>query len=113
VVYLDNIMIFSKTWKEHIEHLKKVLEILRKEKFLVKKKKCTFGKEEVGYLGFIVEKRQVKTDLGKVEEVNRWPVSQNQKEVKEFLGLVNYFMHQYAHMTAPLNELLKKRRSWK
>jgi Reverse transcriptase (RNA-dependent DNA polymerase) len=43
VVYLDDIMIFSKTWEEHMKHLKKVLEILRKEKFLVKRKKCTFG----------------------------------------------------------------------
>jgi Reverse transcriptase (RNA-dependent DNA polymerase) len=59
VVYLDDIMIFSKTWKEHIVHLKKVLKILRKKKFLVKKKKCTFGKEKVRYLGFIVGKRQV------------------------------------------------------
>jgi Reverse transcriptase (RNA-dependent DNA polymerase) len=71
VVYLDDIMIFSRTWKEHMDYLKEVLEILRKEKFLVKRKKCTFRKEEVGYLGFIVGKRQVKIDLGKVEVVSK------------------------------------------
>jgi hypothetical protein len=65
---------------------------------------------------FIVGKRQVKTDSGKVEAVSRWSVLQNQKEVKGFLGLVNYyqkFIHQYAHIAALLNKLLRKRRSWK
>jgi hypothetical protein len=81
-----------------MKHLKKVLKILRKEMFLVKKKKCTFGKEEVGYLGFIVEKRQAKTDSGKVEAVNRWSVSQNQKKVRGFLGLVNYYQKFIHHM---------------
>jgi Reverse transcriptase (RNA-dependent DNA polymerase) len=66
VEYLDDIMIFSKTWKEYMEHLKKVLEILRKKKFLVKRKKCTFEKEKVGYLGFIVGKGQVKMNSEKV-----------------------------------------------
>jgi hypothetical protein len=116
VVYLDDIMIFSKVWKEYIEYLKEVLEILRKEKFLVKRKKCTFGKEEVGYLRFIVGKGQVKTDSGKVEVVNKWPVSQNQKEVRGFLGLVNYyqkFIHRYTHIIVLLNKLLRKERLWR
>jgi Reverse transcriptase (RNA-dependent DNA polymerase) len=91
VVYLDDIMIFSKMWEKHMDHLKEVLEILRKEKFLVKRKKYTFRKEEVGYLGFIVGKRQVKMDLGKVEVVSKWLIPQNQKEVRGFLGLVNYY----------------------
>jgi hypothetical protein len=72
--------------------------------------------EEVGYLGFIVGKGQVKMDSGKVEAVSKWSVSQNQKEVRGFLGLVNYyqkFIHQYAHMTASLNKLLRKGRLWK
>jgi hypothetical protein len=54
-----------------MEHVKKVLKILRKEKFLVKRKKCTFEKKEVGYLGFIVRKKQVKTDPEKVEVVSK------------------------------------------
>jgi hypothetical protein len=54
-----------------MDHLKEVLEILRKEKFLVKRKKCKFGREEVGYLGFIVGKKQVKTGSGKVEVVSK------------------------------------------
>jgi hypothetical protein len=68
-----------------------VLEILRKEKFLVKRKKCTFRKKEVGYLGFVVGKRQIKTDSRKVKAVSKWPVLRDQKKVKEFLGLVNYY----------------------
>jgi RNase H-like domain found in reverse transcriptase len=90
--------------------------ILRKEKFLVKKKKYMFRKEEVGYLGFIVRKRQVKMDLRKVEAVSKWPIPQNQKKVRGFLGLVNYyqkFIHRYAHMAVLLNELLRKERAWK
>jgi hypothetical protein len=84
-------MIFSKTWKEHIEYVKEVLEVLRKEKFLVKRKKCTFGKKEVGYLGFVVEKGKVRIDSRKVEAVSKWPVPQDQKKVRGFLGLVNYY----------------------
>jgi hypothetical protein len=90
-----------------------VLEILRKEKFLVKRKKCMFGKEKVGYLGFIVGKRLVKMDLEKVEVVSKWLMLQNQKEIRGFLGLVNYyqkFIHRYAHMVVLLNELLRKER---
>jgi Reverse transcriptase (RNA-dependent DNA polymerase) len=71
MMYLDDIMIFSKTWKEYIEYVKEMLEILRKEKFLVKRKKCTFGKEKVGYLGFIVRKKQVKIDLEKIKAVSK------------------------------------------
>jgi hypothetical protein len=99
-----------------MKHLKEVLKILRKEKFLVKRKKYTFRKREVEYLGFIVGKGQVKIDTRKVETVNKWPVLKNQKEVRGFLGLVNYyqkFIYQYAHITTLLNELLRKRRSWK
>jgi hypothetical protein len=90
------------------------VENIKKGEVLVKRKKCKFGKKEVGYLGFIVGKRQVKTDPGKVEAVSKWPVPQNQKEVRGFLGLVNYyqkFIHQYAHMATPLNELLRKEKS--
>jgi hypothetical protein len=67
-------------------------------------------------LGIHSKKEQVKTDLEKVETVSRWPVPQNQKEIRGFLGLVNYyqkFIHRYTYMTALLNKLLRKERSWK
>jgi hypothetical protein len=74
-----------------MEHVKEVLEVLRKEKFLVKRKKYMFEKKEVGYLGFVVGKGQVKTDSGKMKAVSKWPVPRDQKEVRGFLGLVNYY----------------------
>jgi hypothetical protein len=97
------------------ETLERGVGNIKKREVFSEKKKCTFRKEEVGYLRFIVEKRQVKTNLKKVETVSKWLVLQNQKKVREFLGLVNYsyyqkFIHRYAYMTTLLNELLRKKR---
>lgn len=69
IVYLDDILVFSKSKEEHLEHLKLVLRTLQKEKLLINLKKCSFMKEELVYLGFVVSKEGLKMDSEKVQEI--------------------------------------------
>ena len=66
IVYLDDILIFSKTWEEHLKHVKKTLDVLKREKLYVKLSKCEFGKTSLNYLGHIVGGGELKIDPSKV-----------------------------------------------
>ena len=92
-----------------------MLKTLHKEQFIVKRKKCVFGAREISYLGHIISKNSLKTDPTKIKAVTDWPAPTSSKEVREFLGLTNYyqkFVHHYADIAAPLNELLRKGKEW-
>ncbi|CAI5485838.1 unnamed protein product [Closterium sp. Naga37s-1] len=111
VVYLDDILIYSKNMKEHVEHLRKVFEILRKNKFYVKLSKSDFALKKVQFLGHMVSAEGVHVDPRKIEAVKKWKVPENVKELQQFLGFANYynrFVPQYAKIAAPLTDLLKK-----
>jgi len=116
VVYLDDIMVYSKTWEDHLVHIREVLEILRTEQFIVKRKKCVFGARELSYLGHVISENGLRTDPAKIKAVADWPAPGSAKEVREFLGLTNYyqkFVRHYANIAAPLNDLLRKGKEWK
>ena len=81
VVYLDDILVFSKSKDEHLEHLKLVLKTLQKEKLLINLKKCSFMKEELVYLGFLISKEGLKIDPEKVQEIKNWPTPRSVFEV--------------------------------
>ncbi|CAI7839865.1 unnamed protein product, partial [Closterium sp. NIES-54] len=111
VVYLDDILIYSKNMKEHVEHLRKVFEILRKNKFYVKLSKSDFALKKVQFLGHMVSAEGVHVDPRKIKAVKKWKVLENMKELQQFLGFTNYsnrFVPQYAKIAAPLTDLLKK-----
>ncbi|CAI5484174.1 unnamed protein product [Closterium sp. Yama58-4] len=111
VVYLDDILIYSKNMKEHVEHLRKVFEILRKNKFYVKLSKSDFALKKVQFLWHMVSAEGVHVDPRKIEAVKKWKVPENVKELQQFLGFANYynrFVPQYAKIAAPLTDLLKK-----
>ncbi|CAI7895737.1 unnamed protein product [Closterium sp. NIES-53] len=111
VVYLDDILIYSKNMKEHVEHLRKVFEILRKNKFYVKLSKSDFALKKAQFLGHMVSAEGVHVDPRKIESVKKWKVPENMKEFQQFLGFTNYFnrfVPQYAKIAAPLTDLLKK-----
>jgi hypothetical protein len=115
VAYLDDILIFSKTKTEHIEHVKKVLEKLKKAKLLLKPEKCEFHKEELGFLGFIVGQNGIRMDPAKVEAVLSWPEPKTVTEVQAFLGFANFyrrFIEGYSKIAKPLTELTKKDQSF-
>ena len=111
VVYLDDILIYSRTWDEHKRHIAEVLERLRENKLYAKLSKCEFGKEEVEFLGHIVTHKGVKVDSKKVEAVRSWPLPLDIHDLRAFLGLANYyrrFVRDYSKMTLPLTQMLKK-----
>ncbi|CAI7790022.1 unnamed protein product [Closterium sp. NIES-54] len=116
VVYLDDILIYSRDMKQHIEHLRRVFEILRREKFYVKISKSKFALKKVQFLGHMVSDQGVHVDPKKIEAVRTWKTPENVKELQQFLGFANYynrFVPQYAKIATPLTNLLKKNTPFK
>ena len=91
IVYLDDILVFSKSKEEHLHHLKLVLRTLQKEKLLINLKKSSFMKEELIYLGFVVSKEGLKMDREKVQAIWNWPIPRNIFEVRSFHGLASIY----------------------
>jgi hypothetical protein len=87
IVYLDDILIFSKTLKEHLIHIRRVFERLREEKLLINLKKCSFVKRDLVYLGFFVSIDVLKMDPEKVKDIIQWPTPRSAIEVRSFHGL--------------------------
>ena len=81
IVYLDDILVFSGTWDEHVRHVKQVLDTLQREKLYVKLSKCEFGKTALVYLGHIVGGGQLKIDPSKVDVIVNWPTTKSVPEV--------------------------------
>lgn len=109
VAYLNDIMIYSKTKEEHLAHLRKVFSILRKNGLYVKLSKCTFLQEQTEFLGHVISKDGIHTNAGLVRAIREWPRPTKQREVQQFIGLVQYY-HQYiknfASIALPLTSLL-------
>ena len=115
VVYLDDILIFSKTPEDHIIHLREILNILRDNKLFAKFSKCDLNMPEVLYLGHIVSKAGVAVDPKKVSAVQDWPVPKNLHDLRCFLGLTNYFrtfIQGYSARVAALTCLQSPKRSF-
>jgi hypothetical protein len=91
LVYLDDILIFSKTEEEHNEHLEIVLDIFRKEKLIAKLTKCSFYQPSLSFLGHIISADGVKADPEKRHVVVEWPVPTTTNQLQQFLGLSKYF----------------------
>jgi hypothetical protein len=111
LVYLDDILIYSRSAEEHEEHLRIVLQRLRDNKFYAKRAKCHFNQREIAFLGHIVGADGIKVDHKKVETVQSWPVPKDVHQLRAFLGLANYFrrfIQGYSSLVAPLNALLRK-----
>lgn len=109
VVYLDDILIYSKTPEEHAEHLRKVLTLLRQHKLYAKFTKCHFGIRSVEFLGHIVSAEGIATDPRKIEAVVKWPQPRTLTELRSFLGLANYyrrFVRNFSAIAAPLTSLM-------
>jgi len=111
LVYLDDILVFSRDVDEHVENLKEILGRLRSSGFSIKLSKCWFGKSEATYLGHLISSDGVKPLPSKIEAVKNFKVPENLKEVRSFLGLVNYyhrFVPNMATIAEPLYALMKK-----
>jgi hypothetical protein len=91
IVFIDDILIFSKTMEEHEEHLRLVLEKLRSNQLYAKFSKCEFWLTEVAFLGHVISAGGVLVDLGKVKDVLNWMPPTTVSEIQSFLGLAGYY----------------------
>jgi len=115
VVYLDDIVIYSRGIEDHVTHLSKVLSRLREYELYVKREKCEFAKAEIMFLGHLIGEGQVKMDPQKIQAIVEWSAPKSVPELRSFLGLANYyrrFIEGYSKKTTPLSDLLKKNRRW-
>ncbi|KAE8668323.1 cytochrome P450 78A7-like [Hibiscus syriacus] len=115
VVYLDDIVVYSKTVEEHIEHLRRVFQVLRDNELYVKEEKCSFAQKEVPFLGHVVGGGKLQMDKDKIRAIDEWKPPTKVTELRAFLGLANYyrrFVKGYSKIATPLTELLKKDKVW-
>ncbi|WVZ91356.1 hypothetical protein U9M48_037543 [Paspalum notatum var. saurae] len=111
VVFIDDILIYSKTEEEHEEHLRLVLQKLREHKLYAKLSKCEFWLDQVPFLGHIVSKGGIMVDPSKISSVMDWKVPEVVKEVRGFLGLAGYyrrFIESFSRIAKPMTSLLEK-----
>lgn len=115
IVFIDDILIYSKSKEEHEKHLREVLETLREEKLYAKFSKCDFWLE-VQFLGHVITNEGVKVDPAKIEAVLKWDTPSNPTEIQSFLGLAGYyrrFIQDFSKIATPLTELTKKNKEFK
>lgn len=109
--YIDDILIFSKTFEEHIEHIEKVIKAIVNEGFRLKFKKCTFAAKSAKYLGHIIEYNTVRPTKDNLISIKKFPTPKTQKNIRQFLGKINFY-HDYIPRSSilldPLHKLLRK-----
>ncbi|CAK1589170.1 unnamed protein product [Parnassius mnemosyne] len=113
LVYLDDIIVFSTSLQEHMVNLEKVFQKLRESNFKIQMDKSDFLKLETAYLGHIICKDGIKPNPSKISAIEKYPLPKTAKEIKQFLGLIGYdrkFIPDFARITKPLTQCLKKGR---
>lgn len=111
LVFFDDILIYSKSWKDHVQHVDRVLKLLEEKQLYEKTSKCFFGVQEVEYLGHILSHEGIKVDPSKIKAIKEWKIPTSIKHLRGFLGLTGYsrkFIKNYGGIAAPLTTLLKK-----
>jgi hypothetical protein len=111
VVYFDDIVIYSKSLNEQVEHIRYVLGVLREQKLYANLEKCTFCTDKVVFLGFVVSEQGVEVDEEKIKAIRDWMPPQNVSQVRSFLGLAGFyrwFAKYFSTIATPINELTKK-----
>ncbi|KAK1628385.1 hypothetical protein QYE76_002700 [Lolium multiflorum] len=111
VVYFDDILIYSKTLEDHVQHVREVLCILRHEKLFANLPKCTFAQNKLVFLGFVVSANGIEVDSSKVDAIHNWPTPTTVGQVRSFHGLAGFyrrFVKDFSTIACPLNELTKK-----
>jgi hypothetical protein len=111
VVYFDDILIYSRNLGNHMDHVRKVLEVLRENKLFINLKKCTFMMDQSLFLGFVVSADGIRVDEEKVRVIQEWPTPKTMGEVRSFHGLATFyrrFVWNFSSIVAPITECMKK-----
>ncbi|GJV96537.1 putative reverse transcriptase domain-containing protein [Tanacetum coccineum] len=111
IVFTDDILIYSRDEKEHEEHLKTILELLKKEELYAKFSKCEFGIHTVKFLRHVIDSSDIHVDPTKIEAVKNWASPTTPSEIRQFLGLVGYyrrFIKGFSKIAKPMTELMQK-----
>jgi hypothetical protein len=115
VVFIDDILIFSKAEEEHEKHIRLVLEKLRSNQLYAKFGKCEFWLTEVAFLGHVISAGEVSVDQSKVKDVLNWMPPTNVLEIRSFLGFAGYyhrFIQDFSKIAKPMTKLLKKNKDF-
>ncbi|GJR60100.1 putative reverse transcriptase domain-containing protein [Tanacetum coccineum] len=111
IVFIDDILIYSKNKKEHEEHLKAVLELLKKEKLYAKFSKCEFWIPKVQFLGHVIDSQGIHVDPAKIESIKDWESPKTPTEIRQFLGLAGYyrrFIEGFSKIAKSMTKLTQK-----
>jgi hypothetical protein len=111
IVFLDDILIYSKSKEEYEHHLRMVLKVLREHKLYAKFRKCSFYHKQIHYLGHIISKDGIAVDPEKIEAIREWSVPRNVTKVRSFMGLVGYYrrcIKGFSKIAHPITSLQKK-----
>ncbi|GKB98761.1 putative reverse transcriptase domain-containing protein [Tanacetum coccineum] len=111
IVFIDDILIYSKSEEEHAEHLKLILELLKKEELYAKFSKCEFWLSKVQFLGHVIDSEGIHVDPAKIESIKDWASPKTPTEIRQFLGLAGYyrrFIEGFSKIAKPMTKLTQK-----
>ncbi|KAI2650806.1 Transposon Tf2-6 polyprotein [Labeo rohita] len=111
IAYMDDILVYSNSYSEHVQHVRSVLQRLIQYKLYAKEEKCQFHQEKVAFLGYVISPEGVAMDEAKVRAVQNWPQPRTLKELQRFLGFSNFyrrFIRNFSTVAAPLTAMVKK-----
>ncbi|GJX00386.1 putative reverse transcriptase domain-containing protein [Tanacetum coccineum] len=112
IVFIDDIQIYSKNKKDHEEHLKAILEFLKKEELYAKFSKCEFWIPKVQFLGHVINSQGIHVDPAKIESIKDWASPKTPTEIRQFLGLAGYyqrFIEGFSKIAKPMTKLTQKK----
>jgi hypothetical protein len=110
IVFMDDILVYSKTAESHAQHLRHVMDLLRKHKLYAKKSKCLFFQKKIKFLGHVISPDGISVDEDKIAAIQKWPIPKNVSELRSFLGLAGYyrkFVRNFSKVALPLTLLLR------
>eukprot|EP00253_Pinus_taeda_P033189 PITA_33189 len=116
LIFIDDILIYSRSRKEHEEHLRLVLQTLREYQLYAKFSKCDFFKEEIQYLGHVITKEGIAVDPEKIRTIMEWPIPKDVADIRSFMGLAGYyrrFFEGFSRVAYPITSLQKKGKVFK
>nr|GEY98152.1 putative reverse transcriptase domain-containing protein [Tanacetum cinerariifolium] len=112
IVFIDDILIYSKNEQDHVEHLKLILELLKREKLYAKFSKCEFWILKVQFLGHVIDSRGIHVDPAKIKSIKDWVSPKKPTEIRQFLGLAGYyrrFIEGFSKIAKPMTKLTQKK----